>query len=220
MKNLGFASTLIDRLRKWLGWCPDAREPKGLLKLVRLPFVYVPIFKERYVQVGLAIGVSIYVILSTVYTSYIAPRFFTLIEKIVGSEGSLPPEEALSVLFSLIPFMIILLIIPFMSNIIAGYTVGKVSKKLRYGIIIGITNMLLGLLASYVISYSYAQSFSMMYGNIFNQGVVSSSSIIDKVVSLVRTYLSVLASAGGGGAIGQLLGLRFWRKTQPYTTKE
>jgi cytochrome c oxidase assembly factor CtaG len=113
----------------------------------------------------------------------------------------------------MIPFVIFLLAILFTSNIIAGYTVGKTSTKLRYGIIIGVTNSLLGSFAIYVISYLYSpfygQSLYTMFEKLLNLGLVSTPSVYDIVVSWIRASLGLLASGGGGGAIGQLLSLKF-----------
>ena len=211
-KALSFISNVINNIRKWLGWCPEAPEPKGLRKLVRLPFVYVPVFKARLVQVGLIIGVSVQALVSVLGTVYVGPVFVALVEKLVESEGSLPPEEALSALFSLIPFVMILGSIPFVSSGMAGYTVGRTSPKLRYGIIIGITNILLGSLVSSVIGFFYVHSFYTMYEKLLNLGLAPSMSIVDIVLGWVRTSLFLLALGGGGGAAGQLLSLQFGGK--------
>jgi hypothetical protein len=209
MKKLDFFSNLFYTLKMRLGWCPEAPEPRGFWKFIGLPFVYVPVFKVRLVQAGLIIGLSIQTLSSIIGTIYFLPQFLVLIEKIlIEPSGSPPPIEFLSAFFSIIPGFFILTSMPFVSSFIAGYTVGKVSSKLRYGMIIGIANLLLGTLISYGIGYSNASSFYTLYESLFNMGVVSSVSLIDIIGSWIRSALVLLASGGGGGAIGQLLGLR------------
>lgn len=189
-----------------------AKEPKGFKKLAGLPFTYVPIFKARIVQVGLIIGISIQTIISLLSAIYFRPQIIAFFEKFLDSQGT-SSMESFAALFSLLPAILIILITPFVSSVISGYTVGKISTKLRYGIMLGISSLLLGLFSSYFINYFYSFSYSF-YEILINTGNITPSEIsfTDGIIGLSRTLLFLLAGAGGGGAIGQLLSLWIGKK--------
>ena len=215
MKKSSFISNLIRNLKKWLGWCPEAPEPTGFRKFVNPLLVYIPVFNVRLVQLGLIIGVLMQTIVSILVTVYVAPTFLALIERVLISPGSFPPEEAVLIIFSLFPIVMLLTSIIVVSSGIAGYMVGKNFTKFRYGIIVGITNILLGYLVIFIISYLYiTPSFYAMYDKLLNLGIVSNPSITDIVVGRIQQSFILLAMGGGGGVVGQFISLHL-EKTNP-----
>ena len=194
MKKNGFVSNLTNRLRKWLGWCPEAPEPKGFRKFEGWFFTQFSIFGTRPVKIGLLTSLVIQIVTYIFATEAI----ITPITRILESQGRYY-QGSYSDLGALFSIVLVVSLVLFVSSAIAGYMTGKVTSRLRQGFIVGSVSLLIGALVGIPISSYYWLLYPIPT---INGGLTISGLIM----SLIMTFLGFLFFGGVGGTIGQVLG--------------